>query len=320
MDIGPVSGGPVGMGLTPGVGPVRAPANAGSAGETATTASVSLRDPAVLSALSEPDLARLVAILQPAQNPQNAALTSDLLQAAIQAAAAGELDRALQQITELTGLDPQRADAIRGESGLQAVRPQIDALLSKLANVAQMDAETRVGQATELVESGAVNVVPGWDADAGTLLAIASRFLETGGHGNFVRATQVAQTVIDASHWAPVEAPAVGSAAFETRKQKIGQPSPPGLLIPALRGSWNAFRKRMPERVGVLWRRAPLLVLLLSWLAIGIAGGLASLVQRGVWPDAWPSWLVDAGFSLWGLGFVALVLFGFYMRVRNVRL
>lgn len=76
----------------------------------------------------------------------------------------------------------------------------------------------------------------------------------------------------------------------------------------------------MPARVAVLWNRAPLLVLLLAWLAIGTAGGLASLMQRAVWPEAWPSWLVDAGFSLWGLGFLALVLFGFYVRVRNVRL
>ena len=76
----------------------------------------------------------------------------------------------------------------------------------------------------------------------------------------------------------------------------------------------------MPARVEVLWRRAPLLVLLLAWLAIGTAAGLASLVQRKVWPDAWPPWLADAGFSFWGLGFLALVLFGFYARVRNVRL
>jgi len=318
MDIGPVSGGPVGMGLTPGVGAVRPPGNVGSA--TPTNAAVSLGDPTVLSALSEPDLARLVAILQPAQNPQNAALTSDLLQAAIQAAAAGELERALQQVTELTRLDPQRADAIRADPGLQAIRPQIDSLFSKLANVAQLDAETRVGQATELVESGAVKVVPGWEADAGALVAIASRFLEAGGHGNLVHATQVAQTVIDAARWAPVEAPTVGQSAFEARRQKVGEPSAPGLLIPALRGSWNAFRKEMPARVRVLWRRAPLLVLLLAWLAVGTIGGLTSLVQRTVWPDAWPSWLVDAGFSLWGLGFLALVLFGFYVRVRNVRL
>lgn len=319
MDVGPVGAGPVGTGLTPGVAPVRAPASASSAGVAPSTP-VSFSDPAVSSALSEPDLARLSAMLQPSQNPQNAALTSDLLQAAIQEAAAGELERALQQITRLTTLDPQNADGVRSEPGLQAIRPQIESALSKLANVAQLDAETRVGQATELVESGAVKVVPGWEADAGALVAIASRFLESGGHGNFVRATQIAQTVIDAVHWAPVAAPTVGPTAFAGRTQRVGQPSAPGLLGPSLQRSWSAFRKRMPARVEVLWRRAPLLVLLLAWLAIGTAGGLASLVQRKVWPDAWPSWFIEAGFSFWGLGFLALVLFGFYVRVRNVRL
>lgn len=313
MDIGPIGAGPVGTGLTPGVGSVRAPATAGSAGSAPTTTPVSFGDPGVSSALSEPDLARLAGILQPA-------LTNDLLQAAIQAAAAGNLEGALQQITELARLDPQRADAVRGEPGLQAMRPQIESALSKVANVAQLDAETRVGQATELVESGAVKVVPEWEADAGTLVAIATRFLETGGHGNFVRAAQVAQTVIDAAHWAPVAAPTVGPAALEARKQRVGPPSAPGLVGPSLQRSWSAFRRRMPARVEVLWRRAPLLVLLLAWLAIGTAGGLASLFQRKVWPDAWPTWLADAGFSFWGLGFLALVLYGFYARVRNVRL
>ena len=313
MDIGPVSRGPVGTGLTPGVGPVRPPASPGSAGAAPTTTPVSFGDPAVSSALSEPDLARLAGLLQPA-------LTTDLLQAAIQAASAGELERALQQITRLATLDPQNADTVRGEAGLQAIRPQIESALSKLVNVAQLDAETRVGQATELVESGAVKVVPGWEADAGMLVAIASRFLETGGHANFVRAAQVAQTVIDGAHWAPVAAPTVDPAALAARKQRVGQPSAPGLVGPSLQRSWSAFRKRMPARVEVLWRRAPLLVLLLAWLAIGTAGGLASLVQRKVWPDAWPSWLAEAGFSFWGLGFLALVLFGFYARVRNVRL
>ena len=320
MDIGPIGGGPVGTGLTPGLASVRAPASAGSAGPAPTTTPVPLGESAVLSALSEPDLARLAGMLQPAQNPQHAALTSDLLQAAIQAAAAGELERALQQITRLATLNPQNADAVRAEPGLQAIRPQIESALSKLANVAQLDAETRVGQATDLVESGAVKVVPGWEADAGTLVAIAARFLETGGHGNFVRATQVAQTVIDAAHWAPVAAPTADPAVLQARKQRVGPPSAPGLLGPSLQRSWSAFRKRMPARVAVLWNRAPLLVLLLAWLAIGTAGGLASLMQRAVWPEAWPSWLVDAGFSLWGLGFLALVLFGFYVRVRNVRL
>lgn len=320
MDIGPVSRGPVGTGLTPGVGPVRAPASAGPAGAAPTAPPVSFGDPAVSGALSEPDLARLAGMLQPAQNPQNAALTNDLLQAAIQAAAAGELERALQQITRLATLDPQNADTFRSVPGLQAIRPQIESALSKLANVAQLDAETRVGQATELVESGTVKVVPGWEADAGTLVAIASRFLEAGGHGNLVRATQVAQTVIDAAHWAPVAAPTAGPAAIEARNQRVGQLSAPGLVGPSLQRSWSAFRKRMPAKVAILWHRAPLLVLLLAWLALGTVGGLASLVQRKVWPDAWPSWVADAGFSLWGVGFLALVLFGFYARVRNVRL
>ena len=29
--------------------------------------------------------------------------------------------------------------------------------------------------------------------------------------------------------------------------------------------------------------------------------------------------LIDTGFDVWGVGFLALIAFGFYMRVRKVR-
>ncbi|MGH9653879.1 MAG: hypothetical protein ACRD6B_10510 [Bryobacteraceae bacterium] len=54
-----------------------------------------------------------------------------------------------------------------------------------------------------------------------------------------------------------------------------------------------------------LWLRAPLLVLLLSWLVAG-------LIAAAVVP-------LNAVFELWGLGFLALVGLGFYTRVRNIR-
>ncbi|HJT86441.1 MAG TPA: hypothetical protein VJ732_01265, partial [Bryobacteraceae bacterium] len=59
---------------------------------------------------------------------------------------------------------------------------------------------------------------------------------------------------------------------------------------------------------------------LLAWLGMGIAGGAASWAVRRWRPDHFSPSLSDAGFELWGIGFLALILFGFYMRVRNVRL
>jgi hypothetical protein len=38
-----------------------------------------------------------------------------------------------------------------------------------------------------------------------------------------------------------------------------------------------------------------------------------------VWPADYPSSFIDSGFAIWGLGFLALIAFGFYVRVRRVR-
>ena len=62
-----------------------------------------------------------------------------------------------------------------------------------------------------------------------------------------------------------------------------------------------------------LWRRAPLLLLLLGWLAGGVAGGSLVALLRSDLPPSTVSWF----FEVWALGFLALVGFGFYMRVRN---
>jgi hypothetical protein len=54
---------------------------------------------------------------------------------------------------------------------------------------------------------------------------------------------------------------------------------------------------KVVERVRFLWRRAPLLILFAAWFAFG--------------------WV--AGYKVWALGFLALVGFHFYARIRNVR-
>jgi hypothetical protein len=68
-----------------------------------------------------------------------------------------------------------------------------------------------------------------------------------------------------------------------------------------------------------LWQRAPLLVMLLVWFAVGFSGGCVFALLRSYWPEMWPESLVADGFEVWGLGFLALIGFGFYARVRNIR-
>ena len=320
MDVRPVSSGPAGTGLTQGAGnagPVAKAPAATTANNAQTTAVI---DAAILSLLSQPDLARLVAVLEPPQTGQNPTRIGEFLQAATAAVAEGDVTRALQAVAEIVRLDPFRAETVRTEPGLEPIRPQMDSLLARLANVARLDAESRVTEAARTVEERGGKPLPEWEARPETLLAIANRLLDAGGHVNSVRATQVAQVVIDAAHWAPAtvalpDAPALRRAGNEEERR-----SSQAITVPGLEGRWAVLRKRAPAQLAVFWRRAPLLVLLLAWLAIGTAGGLVSWTQRKLWPEAWPGWLSDAGFTLWGLGFLALVLFGFFSRVRNVRL
>jgi hypothetical protein len=99
------------------------------------------------------------------------------------------------------------------------------------------------------------------------VLAIAQRFIAAGELVNFVRATELTRTVLN-DHGIPV---------------------PP--------------KKATLQRLTSVLRRAPLLVVMLAWLLVGIAG-----------------WLMDLkGGEIWALGFLALVGFQFYTSIRNAR-
>ncbi|GEM_PF-1792883 len=319
MDVRPVSGGPAGTGLTQGAGMAAPVPRAGQPAIPNAAETTAIVDAAILGLLSQPDLVRLAAVLEPVPAAQIAAQANALLQEAITAAAAGDAVRALDRVADLIRLDVGRAGSVRAANGLEPVRTQVDALLTRLANVARLDAETRVAEAARLVENGAVPVIPEWEARPEALVSVAAQLLAAGGHPNSVRAGQVAQVVIDASHWAPD--PAAQVVPGEPRVPS-GQPVRAGrpILPPSLGPSGASVRVKARARVAMLWRRAPLLVLLLGWLAVGLIGGTASSIQRRIWPDLLPQQWTDAGFTGWGLGFLGLVLFGFYMRVRNVRL
>jgi hypothetical protein len=55
----------------------------------------------------------------------------------------------------------------------------------------------------------------------------------------------------------------------------------------------------------------------LAWLAAGFSGGCISVALRKYWPQT--ESLVAGGFEVWAVGFLALIAFGFFARVRNIR-
>ena len=317
--MGPVGAGPTGADLARAMGPAAPLAKLAGSALTQLQQTSAAIDAVALSILSEPDLARLAAVLEP-PSPQTAAQIAQLVQAVMTAAAADDLSRVVGDVTKLASLDVGRAEAVRAEPLLEPMRAQVDSLLARLAQVARLDAEARVSAASHLVEEAAIQKLSGWDARPETLLLLATRLLDAGGHVNSVRASQLAQSIVEAAHWAPAAVPAPFEDSASVRFRSPNEPLTGGPIRTAFSRSWDSIRKQTPGRIRVLWRRAPLLILLLAWLAVGILGGMASWLWRTLAPDAWPAPLAAAVFDLWAVGFLALVVFGFYMRVRNVRL
>lgn len=320
MDVPPVGAGPAGMNLTRTPAPATPTSLAGTPEPAAAGQSATDNYTSAINGLSQADIVRLIQILNQPPSPQAAAQLDTLLHAAVAAAWAGDVIQALNRLQAIVVLDPRNAAAILSEPRLDAIRANVETMLNRMASTAKLDAEARIAEAAQRSDAMAPRKLVDWDASPETLLGIASRLLESGGHANYIRAADLAQAVIDTSHWAPVNA-----SVSPARPAGIGRPraeddpiATRGVLS-ALRRGWNSFRRAAPPRIRALWLRAPLLILLLSWLALGMAGGVVALLVRKYQPQSWSPSLVNGGFELWATGFLALVLLGFYMRVRNVR-
>ena len=268
-----------------------------------TAAAGAAMDVSALRELSAPDLTRLLGIIEPVLSPQDSAHVDTLLQNVISAAAEGDISRALDHLTAIIHLDPRRAETVRAIPDIENIRVQVDQLVARLQTVAKLDAEGRLGHAARAIETGGAKKLPDWDISPELLLLFANRLFDAGGYVQYVRASAIAQVLIDAPHWAPAEAP---TPAVPVRTD-LRNDAPP-----AKRPS------RWPGRLRALWRRAPLLILLLAWLALGLIGGSAAFLLQRFWPENANAALIEIGFDAWGLGFLVLVLFGFYMRVRNI--
>ncbi|HVW11643.1 MAG TPA: hypothetical protein VHC90_23835 [Bryobacteraceae bacterium] len=123
--------------------------------------------------------------------------------------------------------------------------------------------------------------------DAQTVLALATRMIETQQYPNYLRAAELGNTIVTWYEGAIPDVPLARTTRVEVRARG-GTPAWPG-----------AVRK--------LWRRAPLLVLLGGWLLAGIAGAL--LIRSEFSPL----------FTVWALGFPALIVLQFLLTIRGFR-
>jgi hypothetical protein len=292
---------PVGLGLG-GADPAGRSAPVARAGSAEVARAGMPRDVAALGQLSERDIARLIALLDPAL-PEKGALVEELLRTALAAAAEGDAMRTLDRLTEVIAAEPARAPALRAEAGLENMRASVDQLVTRLETAAKLYAEGRLAEAARVQEAAGGKKLADWDAQPEKLLTLAQQLMDAGGHSNYVRAATVAQAMIDGAHWGPAAGEVPVVRAVEERARAEG----------------GEAAARTARGLPVLWRRAPLLILLLAWLALGLAGGGVFALLRHFRRDDWPRAWADVRFDVWGVGFLALVGFGFYMRVRKVR-
>ena len=253
----------------------------------------------ILGQLSEPEAVSFLENILLPLPPADAARIEDLLHAAVSAAADGNVQQALLKLSELTALDPGRGGTLVQEPGLAPIRQEVGQLLSRLTSAAHMDAESKLAEATRLLGTADAREIPEGGVRPEAAVLIAERLLEAGGYSNYVRSAEVSQFAIN--QYAIAQPPAPLSPV-EARS------IPAGVESTRLRA-----RPRWLPRLKMLWQRAPLLVLLLAWLALGIAATLLPAWLKISWLPA------SIGFEIWATGFLALVVFGFYMRVRNIR-
>jgi hypothetical protein len=319
MHIAP-SGGAAGTGvseakLTPQIGQSGQLAGSGGSSPLTSLATAALADSAVIRELAVADLSKLAQILQPPVQPERVARVDQLIRETVTAIRSDRREWAVGRFIEALTTDPARTDDI------EPIRHTVEQLLVRLTNVAKMDAETKLAAAEQVIESAGWQKLPHWETAPTALIQIGHRLLEAGGYGNYIRTSELANTLQSAFWAASIPAPPDVPPAFGVKKEdtplKRTGAGPAALALAQY--SWEALRQKLPPRAEKLWRRAPLLVLLLGWFFIGLFIGLFSAAAKLVWPDSWIVAASDFGFELWALGFLALVGFGFFATVRKRR-
>jgi hypothetical protein len=228
-----------------------------------------------LQDLASPHIADLLGRLEHTRNAHSPQLFEGLLSTAVAAVRTHDIHGALSAIAEMVKLHPEHAVQLaHAEAGLAPIRGEVNHLFERLTLAARMEAVQTL--------AAAATVVPANDPASVSIIATGERFLESGTLLNYVRATELGQSVLALY---PV-----------TAKARSGMDL-----------------RRLRATLRTMWRRVPLLVLLAGWFLIGLIGGIISLMGRTV-----GSGPVSAGpVEFWAVGFLVLVGFQFVVTVRN---
>jgi hypothetical protein len=297
MDVGAVGAGSPNP-LDPVVRPSATPSTPSASASL--TASPSEDQIAVLlQSLASPQIGELLGLMEGPRLTQDPVLLEGLLRTAIAAVDAHDLAGALAAITTLVTLNPERgAQLVSQETSLIPIRVEVKDLLQRLALSAKAEAEHTLAAASLAIETGTARE-PRPAIDPTEVLAIAQRLLETGQHINFVRAAELAQTACS-YYILPAPVPEVRLA----QRPSAGNP------FRDLPRSRQAFRQ-----MKAMWRRAPVLLLLLGWFSVGLIGGFISLIGRAA---GWGP-LNSTVIAIWAVAFLVLIVFQFFATTMKAR-
>jgi hypothetical protein len=271
----------------------------------------------VLQELSEVEMTALLNMIQRPESPQQAERLDDLLRAAVAATGEGDGNRAMGTLAELAATSPRRAETLASLPSLSSIRSLVERLVSRLNVTAKAEAEAQLVQAMKLMESFGAKGLVVREIRAENLILVAGRLLDAGGYANFVWSAELSQLVIDPRLWAPNAVPLPPQVKDAVNRRTAEGGGVFAAIFTASHLVWAGLQ--LKSRTRRMWLRAPLLVLLLGWFVMGLAGGLFSAFVRNYRPGVLSASLVEGGFELWALGFLVLVAVGLYRSVRNVR-
>jgi hypothetical protein len=177
---------------------------------------------------------------------------------------------------------------------LQTIEQQLFSQSATLENVsapAVIDARDAalksLDKAANVIETGGVHGhhIPE-NLDPQTVLALATRMIETEQYPNYLRAAELGNTIVTWYEGPLPDVPISRPVPIEAA-DKI----PPARSIAATPRKWTQATAR-------LWRRAPVLVLLIGWLLAGVI-------------------VANISAKAWALGFPALVALQFVLSIRG---
>jgi hypothetical protein len=259
----------------PGATSTTATAAAGQSGDSVAS---------LLQLLSTPQIHELLHNIDTHRSQQEPAVLDSLLQSAGAAVARHDVPCALAVLAEYINRNPEHAAVLPASPSLMSIEGEVKALLRNMTQDARAGAE-RVIAAAGLAVDGAGGKHPEGLNGAG-VLAVAERFVESGQLVNYFRAAELGEALIALYNGTPAD-------------------------IAPDKSSVRAVRRPLVELAGRLWRRVPVLVLLVAWFALGVAGGVIAVAARTATST------VEAGVEVWGVGFLVLVVLQFWISVRR---